>query len=190
MVFHVTFRVMCDSTRPGDAIYVVGAPTALGSWYKELAVPLYTSPEEWPMWSSEPIELHMQGKQVEYKFLIRPQDDREPDEWEEFHNENNMQGNHVLTPLPGTHFASKSFWGSSNVQVEMMPYPAKRRSAACLPSRQFVRHDVESLKKLPDKKATRRYLLPMLFAASTLVFLGEKIVGTEAFKNLIVSMSD
>ena len=46
----VSLVVVCESTAPGEAVYVSGSAAALGAWAPERAVALVTTAATWPVW--------------------------------------------------------------------------------------------------------------------------------------------
>lgn len=99
------FKVRCKSTRPGDAVFVVGSHEALGAWSPKMALPLTTSADTFPVWQSAPIPL-MAGMMVEYKFIIQREDREGPTTWQKF------EGNYHVTTVDG-----KVPWQSSTSTV-------------------------------------------------------------------------
>jgi hypothetical protein len=63
------FKVRCKSTRPGEAVFVVGSHEALGAWSTAMALALTTTADTFPTWQSAPIPL-LAGMMVEYRFII------------------------------------------------------------------------------------------------------------------------
>lgn len=64
----VNFNFKCDRTRVGDRVAMVGNIGALGDWNTENAIFLETSPESFPVWSTNmalPRDLI-----IEYKYVI------------------------------------------------------------------------------------------------------------------------
>jgi hypothetical protein len=49
--WHVSF--VCDSTKPGDCLAIVGSDPAFGNWNLGKAVRLTTSGDSWPIWSGD-----------------------------------------------------------------------------------------------------------------------------------------
>ncbi len=65
----ITFRVKAY-TQPGEKVYVIGNIRSLGNNKIEKAIPLVTSPDEYPYWySSSPILVHS-NTTVKYRYLI------------------------------------------------------------------------------------------------------------------------
>ena len=88
------FKARCKSTRPGEAIFVVGSHEALGSWSTAMALPLTTSADRFPEWKSDPVPL-LAGMMVEYKFIIQREDRQGTPTWQ------NFDGNYRVTPVAG-----------------------------------------------------------------------------------------
>lgn len=64
----VNFNLQCDRTRVGDRIAILGNTASLGDWNTDNAIFLETSPESFPVWSTNvslPRDLI-----IEYKYVI------------------------------------------------------------------------------------------------------------------------
>ena len=46
------FRVECNSTKPGEAVFVVGSAPELGAWDAQKGVPCMTTAQSFPVWTS------------------------------------------------------------------------------------------------------------------------------------------
>ena len=90
----VLFKVRCKSTRPGEAVFVVGSHEALGAWSTALALPLTTSSDAFPTWQSPPVQLPA-GLTVDYKFIIQREDHQGNPQWQKF------DGNYQVTSVAG-----------------------------------------------------------------------------------------
>jgi hypothetical protein len=88
------FKVRCKSTRPGEAVFVVGSHEALGAWSTAMALALTTTADTFPTWQSAPIPL-LAGMMVEYKFIIQRDDRQGTPQWQKF------DGNYRVTPVAG-----------------------------------------------------------------------------------------
>jgi len=106
----VVFTVKCSKTRPGEAVFVVGGPEALGSWSPALSLQLTTTSDTYPVWKSAFIPLASTGA-VEYKFLVQREDRKGTARWQDF------QGNHHVTPEANMTVEASSDWGRAAVDV-------------------------------------------------------------------------
>jgi len=104
------FCVKCSKTRPGEAVFVVGGPDALGSWSTGMALPLTTSADSFPLWKSAPIPLPA-GEAVEYKFLIQREDRGGAAQWQ------NFAGNYRMVPETDKVLEAVSDWEKATVEV-------------------------------------------------------------------------
>lgn len=69
----VQFRCRCEDAWFGTHVRAVGSCRALGSWTPEFALLLQTSPEDFPIWSSDVRNLEIEdddGGSIEYKYVI------------------------------------------------------------------------------------------------------------------------
>jgi len=135
----VTFSVECSRTLPGQQVFVVGNNNALGDWKPPKAVPLYTTGEAFPLWSSQPLTMPP-GVDLEYKFLVQQEDARGPVVWEPFPENRNLNTGEVPQPSTGTSpeemvctaVTSKSVWGNKEKNTitafvsQVAPPPAAR----------------------------------------------------------------
>jgi len=69
----VEFRAKCDSTKPGESLFVIGSAPELGAWNPVNAVPCATNAQVFPMWTSASVDLPPSGK-VEFKLLVQKSD--------------------------------------------------------------------------------------------------------------------
>jgi len=53
----ITFRVVCDKTKLGQAIVVTGSSRRLGAWNPLQGLYLRTNAKDWPVWRSEPVSV-------------------------------------------------------------------------------------------------------------------------------------
>ncbi|CAJ1337146.1 unnamed protein product [Effrenium voratum] len=104
------FKVRCQSTRPGEAVFVVGGHEALGSWSTAMALPLTTSADTFPEWQSSAIPL-IAGMMVEYKFVIQREDRQGSPQWQ------NFQGNYRVTPVAGKLIQAASDWDKAFAEI-------------------------------------------------------------------------
>ena len=88
------FKVRCKSTRPGEAVFVVGSHEALGAWSTAMALALTTTADTFPTWQSPPIPL-LAGMMVEYKFIIQREERQGTPQWQK------CDGNYQVTPVAG-----------------------------------------------------------------------------------------
>eukprot|EP00930_Biecheleria_cincta_P097029 TRINITY_DN88776_c0_g1_i1.p1 TRINITY_DN88776_c0_g1~~TRINITY_DN88776_c0_g1_i1.p1 ORF type:complete len:801 (-),score=155.22 TRINITY_DN88776_c0_g1_i1:149-2470(-) len=106
----VVFLVKCSKTRPGEAVFVVGGPEALGSWSPALSLQLTTTSDTYPVWKSACIPL-ASTEAVEYKFLIQREDRKGTARWQDF------QGNHRVTPEANMSVEASSDWSTGAVKT-------------------------------------------------------------------------
>lgn len=67
----IVFQCMCNSTKPGDEIFLVGAHPAFGDWDYNKGIRLQTGSQLWPKWRSGVVYLPFDPRPLEYKYLIR-----------------------------------------------------------------------------------------------------------------------
>lgn len=106
----VVFTVKCSLTRPGEAVFVVGGPDALGSWSPALSLQLTTTSDTYPVWKSACIPF-ASTEAVEYKFLVQREDRKGTAVWQDF------PGNHRVTPQANMTVEASSDWGRAAVSV-------------------------------------------------------------------------
>ena len=104
------FKVRCDSTRPGEAVFVVGSHDALGSWSSAMALPLSTSADTFPWWQSAPVPL-LAGMMIEYKYIKQREDRQGNPQWQKF------DGNYRVTPVPGKVLQAVSEWEVASAEI-------------------------------------------------------------------------
>ena len=88
----VVFRLVCDSTKLGEAIVVTGDSRRLGAWNPLQGLYLQTNQNDFPVWRSEPVPVEQlaQGMPnpplLEYKYVIVDQSDPSDitSRWEDF----------------------------------------------------------------------------------------------------------
>lgn len=74
----VEWRVHCQSTKPGDSLYLVGSDQSIGNWNPNNAIALTTDAKSFPVWATRStIRLTCRGKpedcitEIEYKYIIK-----------------------------------------------------------------------------------------------------------------------
>lgn len=67
----VSVKFVCDSTKIGETLALVGSDPALGSWNTSCALKLKTTMQEWPVWCGE-IPVPAEG--AEFKLIIAASD--------------------------------------------------------------------------------------------------------------------
>jgi len=85
----VVLRAVCEATKHGDTIVIVGSSDALGSWEPSRGVEMRTTPEMWPLWSAD---VPGEAAGSEFKLVVRRADGSIA--WEPF------LGNRVLEQSP------------------------------------------------------------------------------------------
>jgi isoamylase len=85
------FLVHCDSSQPGEVVAIVGSCNSLGDWDPGRAVVCTTSAEEFPIWSSEIVQIPVtqipgQNCKFDFKLLLRGEDIYNDVRWEEGEN--------------------------------------------------------------------------------------------------------
>eukprot|EP00929_Paragymnodinium_shiwhaense_P058914 TRINITY_DN294_c0_g2_i1.p1 TRINITY_DN294_c0_g2~~TRINITY_DN294_c0_g2_i1.p1 ORF type:complete len:810 (+),score=222.01 TRINITY_DN294_c0_g2_i1:97-2526(+) len=108
----VVFRVKCDSTRPGEKVFVTGSHGSLGNWSPGMAFPLATTADSYPIWSSD--QLPMADKPVEYKYLVQRENRTGKAEWEDLPN----NANRKVQPKHGHTTTVLSTWGAAGEMTE------------------------------------------------------------------------
>lgn len=63
------FEVHCDSTKPGEGVFVVGSAPEFGTWTAEKGVPCVTSSSTFPVWKSASVPIAKAGK-LDFKVVI------------------------------------------------------------------------------------------------------------------------
>eukprot|EP00933_Yihiella_yeosuensis_P049925 TRINITY_DN4754_c0_g3_i1.p1 TRINITY_DN4754_c0_g3~~TRINITY_DN4754_c0_g3_i1.p1 ORF type:complete len:836 (+),score=119.74 TRINITY_DN4754_c0_g3_i1:85-2592(+) len=106
----VVFSVQCSSTRPGEAVFVTSSLDAMGCWKPALALPLSTTADVWPIWSSEPMPLP-ETEALEYKYLIQREDRSGAARWESF------AGNHRVKAQSCKVLKASSAWDKQPSEV-------------------------------------------------------------------------
>eukprot|EP00920_Eleutheroschizon_duboscqi_P036864 GHVT01088500.1.p1 GENE.GHVT01088500.1~~GHVT01088500.1.p1 ORF type:complete len:389 (+),score=45.16 GHVT01088500.1:1771-2937(+) len=107
MAVRLSLNVLCDATRPGDALLVVGSSSYLGDWAPEAALPLLTDNASWPKWSSGELILGDQPiEDLEFKFIIRQATGAI--KWEP------LQDNRHLDLQPWTHHILETSWSQKD----------------------------------------------------------------------------
>ena len=121
------FKVRCDSTRPGEAVFVVGSHDALGSWSSAMALPLSTSADTFPWWQSAPVPL-LAGMMIEYKYIKQREDRQGNPQWQKF------DGNYRVTPVPGQVLQAVSEWEVASAEIttlsELLEEPEKNEKTS------------------------------------------------------------
>ena len=115
-VASAVFKVRCQSTRPGEAVFVVGSHEALGKWSAAMALPLTTSADTFPMWTSAPVPL-LAGMMVEYKFIKQREDRQGNPQWQKF------DGNYRVTPVAGKVLQAVSDWEVASADMSELTLP-------------------------------------------------------------------
>ncbi|CAK9035126.1 unnamed protein product [Durusdinium trenchii] len=115
-VASAVFKVRCQSTRPGEAVFVVGSHEALGKWSAAMALPLTTSADTFPMWTSAPVPL-LAGMMVEYKFIKQREDRQGNPQWQKF------DGNYRVTPVAGKVLQAVSDWEVASADISELTLP-------------------------------------------------------------------
>ena len=110
------FKVRCKSTRPGEAVFVIGSHEALGAWSTAMALPLTTSADTFPTWQSAPVPL-MAGMMIEYKFIIQREDRQGTPQWQKF------DGNYRVTPVAGQVLQAVSDWEVASAEISTLEVP-------------------------------------------------------------------
>lgn len=110
------FKVRCKSTRPGEAVFVVGSHEALGAWSTAMALALTTTADTFPTWQSAPIPL-LAGMMVEYKFIIQREDRQGTPQWQKF------DGNYRVTPVAGQVLQAVSDWEVASAEISTLEVP-------------------------------------------------------------------
>lgn len=73
-VCRIQFKCECRTTLPGDSLIVVGDHPKLGNWDVGKGLPLSTTDEAFPMWSSPVLLFVFVGlgmSFIEYKYVIQ-----------------------------------------------------------------------------------------------------------------------
>ncbi|CAE8637331.1 unnamed protein product [Polarella glacialis] len=105
----VVFKVCCESTQPGECVFLVGSHGVIGEWTPERALMMATSAEDFPVWSAT-CRLPA-SEAIEYKCVILREDRSGSARWEEF------PGNHAVTPEDGRVVEAFSIWGNASVRL-------------------------------------------------------------------------
>lgn len=113
----VIFTLECRATKPGEAVFITGSHPVIGEWSPEKAVPMRTTTENFPKWSSPPLPFPP-SQAVEFKFLLRSEKGPGPARWEDF------PGNRHVTPAQCPMILAAE-WGRPELKTthlsEMMP---------------------------------------------------------------------
>jgi len=126
----VTFCVECDKTRPGEAVFAVGSHAELGQWDPLEALPLSTTAEAFPVWSSRPIRVPARVD-LEYKFIMQQEVGSGYVLWEELAGNRRVRAAESSFPhladAASAVTTAMSVWGVPG-EGTLMAYESRRRS--------------------------------------------------------------
>jgi len=125
MACSVVFQVRCSDTKPGEGVFLVGSHDSIGAWDLEKALALTTSADTFPTWSSQAVKVS-KGKALQYKFLIRRENNSGSPRWEAF------SGNHSVTAEQGC-ICAVSIWGNSMVDTSLLQETPALDATNCMP---------------------------------------------------------
>jgi len=104
----LVFNVKCDSTQPGDGVFIVGSAPELGAWSFGKGVACTTTADTFPTWTSKPVPVSAAGR-VEFKVVIGKGSSDPNPRWENGNNKVIEASSSGLTTI-------KCSFGSSNVE--------------------------------------------------------------------------
>jgi starch synthase len=99
------FQVECCETQPGDGVFVVGSHSALGDFNPQNAVPLTTSADSFPLWTSDPVVLTT-GVDANYKYIVQTEARTGSVNWESL-----QECNRSVKTVPGIVTTVRTKWG-------------------------------------------------------------------------------
>jgi len=140
------FEVQVETTKPGDAVVLLGSGKALHNWDTSQALVLRTSPQDFPWWFTD-VELSV-GLDVEFKFAIRCADTSAL-AWEPGNNR------HAVIPDDASPVLSCVFADDTHVQ-NFGRSPLQSETLASEVSSHST--DLESLHRTPRRKGTEELL--------------------------------
>ena len=92
----VSFRVKYE-TEYGQSVFIVGNIEELGSWDPSKAIPLTTTPENYPIWKSTTDLICPVGMEIDYKYLVKQNQNYH---WEVIAG-SKSQNRHIIINTPG-----------------------------------------------------------------------------------------
>ncbi|KAH0474396.1 MAG: hypothetical protein KVP17_001339 [Porospora cf. gigantea B] len=154
-----TWRCVCQATKLGDSLFVIGSHRCVGGWTVKNAVKLQTDPQSFPLWFSNDIELDMieiygdsdKAAVVEYKFIILKSSGAVV--WESFHGNRKIDLNQVGSLGSqfnyGWHCKLDEVWSDCQSQrISFSPLPPP--SSGYVPHPVPSRHDSGALNERPQ----------------------------------------
>lgn len=121
----VLFKVVCPSTRPGEAVFVVGLGQELGEWTPAKALPMTTTKETFPEWTSSPISFPA-SKAIDYKFIVRGEKWNGLVQWEVIGKPEVNRS--LVVPEAGTALVTKSAWAKDGQHLDLKPMAVKEKA--------------------------------------------------------------